>query len=157
MANSKLDQPIDAKQDGRIVVPRDLQGIRIVVDAWDQVDRNLPRRRLGLHALGYQLLHPDGTPVPGFETPRMTIDFQRLPSDDAVQVAYAPGSGITVHGSAVTRFRYSVTNTVRDGAWAEGAWQPASLAPGDYLLRITARDHSGNEAQARRDLPLRLP
>ena len=152
-----LDQPIDAKQDGRIVVPRDLQGIRIVVDAWDQVDRNLPRRRLGLHALGYQLLHPDGTPVPGFETPRMTIDFQRLPSDDAVQVAYAPGSGITVHGSAVTRFRYSVTNTVRDGAWAEGAWQPASLAPGDYLLRITARDHSGNEAQARRDLPLRLP
>ena len=37
------------------------------------------------------------------------------------------------------------------------AGQPASLAPGDYLLRITARDHSGNEAQARRDLPLRLP
>ena len=152
-----LDQPLDARQDGRLVVPRDLRGVRIVVDAWDQVDRNLPRRRLGLHALGYQLLHHDGTPVPGFETPRMTIDFQRLPADDAVQVAYAPGSGITVHGSAVTRFRYSVTNTVRDGAWAEGAWQPEVLAPGDYVLRITARDHSGNEAQGRRDLPLRLP
>jgi streptogramin lyase len=152
-----LDQPIEAKQDGRIVVPRGLQGVRIVVDAWDQVDRNLPRRRLGLYALGYQLLHDDGTPLPGYETPRMNIDFQRLPSDDAVQVAYAPGSGITVHGSAVTRFLYSVTNTVRDGAWAEGTWQADALPPGDYVLRITARDHSGNEAQARRDLKLRLP
>jgi len=73
-----------------------------------------------------------------------------------VQVAYAPGSGITVHGSAVTRFRYSVTNTVRDGQWAEGSWQVGALPPGDYTLRITARDYSGNEAQARRDLKLRL-
>lgn len=152
-----LDQPIDAKQDGRILVPRELQGVRIVVDAWDQVDRNLPRRRLGLYALGYQLLHDDGTPVAGFEAPRMTLDFQRLPADDAVQVAYAPGSGITVHGSAVTRFRYSVTNTVRDGAWGEGTWQAGELPAGDYVLRITARDYSGNEAQARRDLKLRLP
>ena len=152
-----LDQPIDAKQDGRIVVPRALQGVRIVVEAWDQVDRNLPRRRLGLYALGYQVLHDDGTPVAGYETPRMNIDFQRLPSDDAVQVAYAPGSGITVHGSAVTRFRYSVTNTVRDGTWAEGAWQADTLPPGDYLLRVSARDHSGNEAQGRHDLKLRLP
>ncbi|WP_299345622.1 gluconolaconase [uncultured Pseudoxanthomonas sp.] len=152
-----LDQPIDQRADGRVLVPRDLQGVRIVVEAWDQVDRNLPRRRLGVHALGYQLLHDDGTPVAGFEAPRMTLDFLRLPSDDAVQVAYAPGSGITVHGSAVTRFRYSVTNTVRDGHWAEGAWRAGELSPGDYTLRITARDYSGNEAQGRRDLKLRLP
>ena len=66
-----------------------------------------------------------------------------------------PGSGITVHGSAVTRFRYSVTNTVRDGTWAEGTWQADTLPPGDYLLRVSARDHSGNEAQGRRDLKLR--
>ena len=74
-----------------------------------------------------------------------------------MQVAYAPGSGITVHGSAVTRFRYSVTNTVRDGTWGEGTWQADTLPPGDYLLRVSARDHSGNEAQGRRDLKLRLP
>ncbi len=151
-----LDQPIDQRLDGRILVPRDLQGVRIVVDAWDQVDRNLPRRRLGLYALGYQLLHDDGTPVADFGAPRMNIDFRRLPSDDAVQVAYAAGSGITVHGSAVTRFKYSVTNAVRDGGWSEGAWRAGELPPGDYLLRITARDYSGNEAQARRDLKLRL-
>jgi sugar lactone lactonase YvrE len=151
-----LDQPIDQRQDGRVLVPRELQGVRIVVDAWDQVDRNLPRRRLGLYALGYQLLHDDGTPVAGFESPRMTLDFHRLPSDEAVQIAYAPGSGITVHGSAVTRFKYSVTNTVRDGAWSEGTWQAGELPPGDYTLRIAARDYSGNEAQGRRDLKLRL-
>lgn len=151
-----LDQPIDQRQDGRVLVPRDLQGVRIVVDAWDQVDRNLPRRRLGLYMLGYQLLHDDGTPVAGFEAPRMTLDFHRLPSDEAVQVAYAPGSGITVHGSAVTRFKYSVTNTVRDGMWSEGTWQAGALPPGDYTLRITARDYHGNEAQGRRDLKLRL-
>lgn len=151
-----LDQPLEEKQDGHVTVPRELAGVRIVVDAWDQVDRNLPRRRLGLHALGYQVLHADGTPVPGFESPRMTLDFDRMPSDDAVKIAYAPGSGITVHGSAVTRFKYSVTNTVRDGQWAEGTWQAGTLPAGDYLLRITARDYSGNEAQARRDLKVRL-
>lgn len=151
-----LDRPIDQRQDGRVLVPRELQGVRIVVDAWDQVDRNLPRRRLGLYALGYQVLHDDGMPVAGFESPSMNLDFHRLPSDEAVQVAYAPGSGITVHGSAVTRFRYSVTNTVRDGTWSEGAWQAGALPPGDYILRITARDYSGNEAQGRRDLKLRL-
>ncbi len=85
------------------------------------------------------------------------LDFQRLPSDEAVQIAYAPGSGITVHGSAVTRFKYSVTNTVRDGRWSEGTWQAGALPPGDYTLRITARDYHGNEAHGRRDLKLRLP
>jgi DNA-binding beta-propeller fold protein YncE len=151
-----LDQPLEEKQDGRVLVPRDLAGIRIVVDAWDQVDRNLPRRRLGLHALGYQVLHADGTPLPGYASPRMTIDFQRMPSDEAVKVAYAPGSGITVHGSAVTRFRYAVTNTVRDGQWADGLWHAGELPAGDYLLRITAQDYSGNHALAGRDLKVRL-
>ncbi|MEX1128857.1 MAG: hypothetical protein WEB50_09850, partial [Vicinamibacterales bacterium] len=30
--------------------------VRVVVDAWDQVNGNLPRRRLGLYRLGYQVL-----------------------------------------------------------------------------------------------------
>ncbi|MGH8027892.1 MAG: gluconolaconase, partial [Pseudoxanthomonas sp.] len=94
------EQPLAKQADGRVAVPRGM-GVRIVVDAWDQVDRNLPRRRLGLHALGYQVLRADGTPWPGYETPRMNIEFDRMPADaDAVKVAYAPGSGITVHGSA---------------------------------------------------------
>jgi len=121
------------------------------------VDNNLPRRRLGLHAVGYQLLRADGTPWPGYETPRMNIEFNRMPADpDAVKVAYAPGSGITVHGSAATHFKYVVSNTVRDGQLATGLWQPDELPTGDYLLRITAVDYMGNAASSGRDLPIAL-
>ena len=150
-----LEQPLLQKQKGRLVVPRDLAGVRIVVDAWDQVDRNLPRRRLGLHALGYQILRSDGTPLPGYEAPLMNIRFDRMPADnEAVKIAYAPDSGITVHGSAVTRFQYVVTNTVRDGLLATGFWKPSELPAGDYTVRITAEDFSGNMASAKRDLLL---
>ena len=151
-----LEQPLQEKQDGHVLVPRGNSGVQIVVDAWDQVDRNLPRRRLGLHALGYQVLHADGTPLPGYEAPRMNIRFDRLPADEAVKIAYAQGSGITVHGSAATHFKYFVTNTVRDGHFAAGLWQASALPAGDYLLRITASDYSGNVAVAGRDLKVRL-
>ena len=152
-----LDAPLDAREDGRVLVPRALGGVQIVVEAWDQVDGNLPRRRLGLHALGYQLLHTDGTPVPGFEAPRMTLVFDRMPPHrEAVRVAYAADSGITVHGAARTRFRYVATSIVRDGRLEPGLWQVDTLPAGDYLLRISARDASGNEATANRDLAVRL-
>ncbi len=152
-----LEQPLAGKKNGRVVVPRGTQGVQIVVDAWDQVDRNLPRRRLGLHAVGYQVLRADGTPLPGYETPRMNIEFNRMPADEeAVKIAYAPGSGITVHGNAVTHFRHVVTNLVRDGKLATGLWQTSALPPGDYMLRITARDYSGNVAAAGRDLRVTL-
>jgi hypothetical protein len=96
-------------------------------------------------------------PLSGFETPRMNIEFNRMPADgDAVKVIYAPGSGITVHGSAATHFKYVVTNTVRDGELATGTWQTGGLPAGDYTLRITARDYSGNVARDGRDLELSL-
>ena len=99
----------------------------------------------------------DGTPPPGYESPRMSIEFNRMPADgDAVKVAYAPGSGITVHGSAATHFKYVVSNTVRDGELAAGAWRPDDLPAGDYTLRITARDYVGNVASAGRDLKVAL-
>ncbi|WP_270994777.1 hypothetical protein, partial [Listeria seeligeri] len=63
--------------------------------------------------------------------------------------AYAPDSGITVHGSAVTRFRYLATNTVRDGLMETGRWQPAALPPGEYIVRASVRDYSGTKASAR--------
>lgn len=152
-----LDQPLTEKDGGRVVVPRELSGVRIVVEAWDQVDRNLPRRRLGLYALGYQILDAAGRPLPGYEAPRMNIEFNRMPPDpDAVRVAYAADSGITVHGSAVTRFRYVVTNRIRDGVVEAGSWQPSTLPAGEYLIRITALDYSGNAARARRDLRVLL-
>jgi sugar lactone lactonase YvrE len=142
------------KRGGRLVV----RGrVRVVVDAFDQVDGNQQRRRLGLYRVGYQLLRPDGSPAPGFDQPRVTIEFNRLPpSTDAPKIAYADSSGITVYGSKETRFLYEVTNTVRDGQARRGLWDTSELPPGDYVLRVIAADFSGNEATANRDLPITI-
>ena len=129
--------------------------VRIVADAWDRVDGNARRRRLGLHRLGYQVLWPDGAPVAGFESPRITIEFDRLPPQPgAAALVYAEGSGISVYGGRRTRFLYAVTNEVRDGTAAEGFWDSSTLSPGPYVLRIVAADAAGNEAVAGRDVPI---
>ncbi len=152
-----LDQPIKAGPDGRVPVPREGPGVQIVVEAWDQVDRNLPRRRLGAYQVGYQVLDAAGTPLAGYEQPRFNIVFNRMPRENsATVVAYAPDSGITVHGSAVTRFRYLVTSTVRDGLVETGRWRPDALPAGDYIIRASARDYSGNEAVGARELKVSL-
>ena len=138
------------KQAGRLLVHG---SVNIVVEAFDRNDMNANRRRLGLYSLGYQILKPDGTPAPGFEQPRINLMFNRLPADrNATKIAYAEQSGITVYGSAMTRFLYNVTNTVRDGLTANGVWDTTQLPSGDYLLRIIATDYSGNEAHDNRDV-----
>ena len=150
-------QQLSRKQKGRLLLPRNAAGIQIVVDAWDQVDDNLPRRRLGLYALGYQILRGDGSAAPGFEAPRMNIEFNRMPRDEhAVKIAYAEKSGETVHGSAATHFRYVVTNIVRDGLAQADSWQTGALPPGDYTVRIVALDHAGNRAVRGSDLAVTL-
>lgn len=152
-----LDQPIKAGAGGRVPVPRQGPGVQIVVETWDQVDHNLPRRRLGAYQVGYQILDAGGAPLPGYEQPRFNIVFNRMPRENsATVVAYAPDSGITVHGSAVTRFRYLVTNTVRDGLVETGRWQPGALPAGDYILRASVRDYSGNEGVGARELKVTL-
>ncbi|HEU4595859.1 MAG TPA: NHL repeat-containing protein [Pyrinomonadaceae bacterium] len=139
-------------KEGRLV----LRGaVRVVVDAYDQVDGNQSRRRLGLYRLGFQLLRPDGSPAPGFERPRVQLEFDRLPPDqDATKIAYADESGITVYGSKTTRFLYELTNTVRGGRAERGVWQTSELPPGDYTLRIHAADYAGNEATEGTDVPV---
>lgn len=149
--------PLAAREDGRVLVTRDGGGLQVVVDAWDQVDGNLPRRRLGLHRIGYQVVHADGTPAPGFEAPRMNLDFSRMPAHpEAVLTAYAADSGITVHGAARTRFLYVPSNIVRGDTVAEARWDPAPLPAGDYLVRAVGVDAAGNRAIGATDLPVRL-
>lgn len=145
---------VNEKREGRLVV----RGrVRVVVDAFDQVDGNQPRRRLGLYKLGYQLLQPDGTPAPGFEQPRIQIEFDRLPPDrEAPKIVYADESGITVYGSSETRFLYEVTNHVRHGRAERDTWDTTALPPGDYTLRILAADFAGNEAVDNRDVLIKL-
>jgi hypothetical protein len=143
---------------GRVVVPRTgADALSIVVDAYDQVDGNQSRRRLGLYRLGYQILRADGTPVRGYENPLVNLEFDRLPPDrEAVKIAYAGASGDIAHGNRQTRFLYVVTNAVRNGIARTGSWRAADLPPGDYLVRILAADYAGNEAKTGRELRITI-
>lgn len=144
---------ITANKGQPLRLERTLGELQIVVNAYDQVDGNLARRKLGLYKLGYQVLRADGTPLPGFEQPVITQVYDRLPRNpDAVKAVYAPTSGITVYGSASTQFDYALNNRLRDGRIETGSWRIADLAPGEYLLRIHAADYAGQVAQNGRDL-----
>jgi hypothetical protein len=144
------------RQEGRLLVPREAGILSIVADAWDQLDGNLARRRLGLYRLGYQILAADGSPAPGFKQPLISIEFDRLPIDRTASPLYASGSGITVYGAAETRFLYIVTNRLRSGRTEIVGWRPADLARGDYTVRIYAADYAGNVAIEGRDLAIRV-
>jgi sugar lactone lactonase YvrE len=141
----------------RLHVARALGEISIVTEGYDQIDGNQARRRIGLYKLGYQLLHADGSPVAGFEAPRITQIYDRLPREHgAVKLVYADGSGITVHGNRETRFAYAVTNTLQDGVALPGRLKVGSLATGDYTLRIHAADYAENVALEGRDLEITI-
>ncbi|OON60893.1 gluconolaconase [Massilia sp. KIM] len=146
---------ITAKKGQPLRVARSLGEVNIVVNAYDQVNGNLARRKLGLYKLGYQLLRADGTPLPGFEAPLVTQVYDRLPRNpDAVKLVYAPTSGITVYGSKSTQFDYALNHRLRDGDVEAGSWKVGALEPGGYILRIYAADYAGQVASSGRDLPV---
>ncbi|HRH43232.1 MAG TPA: hypothetical protein PKY82_16490, partial [Pyrinomonadaceae bacterium] len=73
--------PIETeKQKSRIK----LQGkIRLTVQAFDRMDGNPERRRLGVYRLGYQILKDDKTPL---AEPKWTISFEKMPNTDFVNL-----------------------------------------------------------------------
>jgi DNA-binding beta-propeller fold protein YncE len=152
-----LDQngrPFARGLDGRIFVHGRVQ---IVVDAYDRVDGNAARRRLGVFKLGYQVLNPDLTVVDGLQRLNETIVFDRLPpGPDAPLTVFASGSGIPFYGTRRTRFLYRVTARSVDGRVVDEPWDTRPLAPGDYVLRVVVADTEGNEAIARRDVAVTI-
>lgn len=138
------------EKDERIHIAGD---VRIVVRAYDQMDGNAKRRRLGIYRLGYQVFASDGTPAPGFAEPLMTILFESLPHDEsAAQLAYATGSRSGATGETI--FAYIVTNVVRDSEARDSVFSASKLATGDYTLRVFAEDFFGNRAT--RDRKVRI-
>lgn len=136
--------------DERITVEGD---VRIVVRAYDQMDGNAKRRKLGLYRLGYQILNGDGVGAQGFEQPLMTISFETLPLNRInAAVVYAEGSRAGATGETI--FAYIVTNIVRDYRAEEGFWQSALLPAGDYTVRVLAEDFFGNRTT--RDIPVHV-
>jgi sugar lactone lactonase YvrE len=136
-------EPFKQKRAGRLVISGDVD---ILVTAYDRADGNLSSRKLGLYRVGYQLLKEGGSPVAGFEQPLMNIEFNRLPPDDSsVLTAYAAGSGVSAYGTP-TKFKYIITNRVRDGEARDGFLRSSALSPGNYVIRVIAEDFAGNRA-----------
>lgn len=136
---------------GRLVISGD---VGITVSAYDRVDGNVPNRKLGLYRIGYQLLDGNLIPVTGFEQPLMNIEFSRIPETESVLLAYAPGSGVSAYGTP-TKFKYNITNRVRDGEVSRGLLRTTMLAPGDYVIRVIAEDYAGNRASGKSaELPI---
>jgi hypothetical protein len=118
------------------------------VTAYDRVDGNTASRRLGLYKAGYQLLGENGDPARGFEEPLTNIEFNRLPpGDESVFIVYGAGSGVSAYGTP-TKFRYLVTNRVRDGRARDGLLRTSEIAPGNYILKVFAADYAGNSASS---------
>ena len=150
-------KPLAGKRDGRLIIPRSLGEVQIVVDASDQINGNQKRRRLGVYKLGYQLLNQAGGAIPGMAEPIITQQYDRLPRNrEAVKLAYAASSGITVHGASETRFVYALNNKLINGKLTPGAWKVGELGPGNYILRVTAEDYAGNAANRNRDLAVTI-
>jgi sugar lactone lactonase YvrE len=137
------DEILTEKRDGRLLISGD---VVILVTAYDRVDGNGDNRKLGLYRIGYQLLSADGTPVKGFEEPLINIEFNRLPAERwGALYVYASGSGVSAYGTP-TRFRYIVTNRVRDGEARDGLLRTSSLPSGNYVIKVIAEDYAGNRA-----------
>lgn len=116
--------------------------VRIVMRAYDQVDGNSERRRLGLYRAGYQLLNADGSPLSDV---KWQITFDRLPDSAAVPLVYAEGSKSGATGETI--FGYIVTDRVQAPIFEQGFVDSAMLDKSNYVVRVFAADYFGNTSQ----------
>ena len=121
----------------------------IVVSAFDRMDGNPERRRLGVYRVGYQILGNDGTLL---TKPIWTITFDRDPPSEAVKTVYSMGSrsGYT----DTTAFSYIVTNRLKADSFSEDFLDATTFEPGNYTVRVFAADFFGN--QAFKDIPIEV-
>ncbi|MGI8542105.1 MAG: hypothetical protein ACR2MD_01335, partial [Aridibacter sp.] len=118
--------------------------IRIVVRAFDQMDGNAERRKLGLYKIGYQIFDEDENPLPNFQDSKWNIIFDKTPEREAVKLVYARGSKSGATGETV--FNYIATNEVHGGFMKENFFDVSRLKSGNYILRVFAADFFGNIA-----------
>ena len=100
---------VDGK-DARVALSGD---VRIVVRAYDQMDGNAARRRLGIYRIGYQVLSPDKSYARHRGLPNRISQLclrvclgMRMP----LELAYASGSRSGATGETI--FAYIVTNVI---------------------------------------------
>lgn len=113
---------------------------RIIVQAFDRMDGNSERRRLGIFRVGYQVFS-DGSPLSDIN---WTITFDTMPPNDAVRTIYAVGSKSGATGGTI--FKYIASNRVRGDSFSEDFFDASALNGGVYSLRVFAADYFGNIA-----------
>lgn len=118
--------------------------IRIVVQAYDQMDGNAERRKLGLYKIGYQVLDENEKPLENFKEPKWNIKFDKTPENDAVKLVYAKGSQSGATGETI--FRYIATNEVSGRIMRESFFDSGKLKKGKYILRVLVADFFDNSA-----------
>lgn len=112
----------------------------IVVRAFDRMDGNAERRRLGIYKIGYQILKADQTPVSEMN---WTIRLDRLPEPETVKLVYFNRSRSGATGETI--FNYIASNEIHDSTAREGFLDTNSLAAGNYVLHLSVADYFGNE------------
>jgi len=117
--------------------------VRVVVRAFDRMDGNPERRKLGVYRIGYKLLSAESSAA---ITEHTAFTMLSLPNAGDVRMIYAPKSHSGAKG--VTIFNYIATNTVPsllEGTdAAEGFIDAAALENGTYVLSVFAEDYFGN-------------
>ncbi|HMT07963.1 MAG TPA: hypothetical protein PKA82_08160 [Pyrinomonadaceae bacterium] len=107
---------------------------RVVVKAYDQVDGNNERRRLGIYSVSLQV--NDGA--------ISEIKFDRMPSNLLISMVYANDSHSGATGETI--FNYIATNSLIDSRGREGFIDPAKLDAGVYTATVYVTDYFGNRA-----------
>ena len=112
---------------------------RIVIRAFDRMDGNAERRKLGVYMVGYQILKDKQLIVDR----KNAVSFARMPDAGFGKLVYAPGSqsGYT----PVTYFDYVATNEVSGDAAREGFFDATRFENGNYILRVIVSDFFKNE------------
>jgi sugar lactone lactonase YvrE len=117
-----------------------LQGkYRIIVRAFDRMDGNPGRRRLGVYKVGIAV-DPDGSKTES--QPEWKIVFDRMPSNDLVKIAYGTKSHSGATGETI--FNYIVTNRLNDQDSGEGFLDTSELEAGNHTISVFASDFFGN-------------
>jgi hypothetical protein len=121
----------------------------VVVGAFDRMDGNSDRRKLGVYKLGYQVLRGDGSPAS--ET-NWSIVFDRMPPNNAAKFIYGAGSHSGATGETI--FNYMVTNQLEGDAYGERFFDTNDFSAGNYTIRVFAADYFGNIST--KDIPIEV-
>jgi DNA-binding beta-propeller fold protein YncE len=122
---------------------------RVVVRAFDRMDGNSDRRRLGVYKLGFQVFQSGGSPIG--ET-IWSIVFDRMPPNYAAKFVYAAGSHSGATGETI--FNYVVTNRLDGDKSHEDFFDTNELPAGNYTIRVFAGDYFGNIST--KDIPIEV-